>query len=417
MGSIDQSRLRSSLGQPALGRLVLALRRRLELGRPLRGRMTLRDASDAERAAYDAILGRRPTSGSALVVDLDALSEALVQSGMCRDLHGAVEALTGTVSNRVELAAKHAAAWESVWGEARALGCFANVARLGQWLEEVRGSGLLKRLSGDDPGVARVLLKDVSILAAALPAGAEPLASLAARVFGDAHALDPGPARATLAVRVAAVLGEVNFEDHAEGRRTAWAGVGVLCDELSTPVIVFGLRSTLETPLGRLLRAAACDVEPIHISLRLLLRHPLSGDSSLRGRTVFACENPTVVALAVQRLGARCRPILCVGGQFATPALVLLRQLRDAGARVRYHGDFDPAGLTIARRVMAEGAAEAWRYGTDDYRAAEPGVPFSGEPGPTPWCPGLAGAMRDSGRAVHEEAVFDSLALDLGCPE
>ncbi len=41
----------------------------------------------------------------------------------------------------------------------------------------------------------------------------------------------------------------------------------------------------------------------------------------------------------------------------ATPSLVLVRQLRAAGARLRVHADFDPAGLHIARRVMEEGGA------------------------------------------------------------
>jgi len=51
----------------------------------------------------------------------------------------------------------------------------------------------------------------------------------AARLFGDAHALDAGSPRATLAVRAAALLGGVIFEDDAEGRRTS---VTVAADEL-----------------------------------------------------------------------------------------------------------------------------------------------------------------------------------------
>lgn len=361
----------------------------------------------------DAILGRRPTSGTTVSVDLDALSESLSRSGICTDLRTAIEALTGTAPNRVELAAEQAAAWEAVWVAAKCSGAFGREARLGSWLDELRRTGTLKRLSEDDPEQAASLLRDLARLVATLPVKAEPLPFLAARLFGDAHALDPGTPRATLAVRVAALLGLVPFEDHAEGRRAAWAGVGVLCDELSTPVLSFGLAPAVDSPLGRLLRSAAEDAEPIHITLRMLLRYPLGQDPALRGVTVFACENPTVVALAKQRLGACCQPIVCVGGQFATPALVLLRHLRDAGARVRYHGDFDPAGLVIARRVMSEAGAEAWRYSSVDYEAAEKGVPFIGEPGPTPWSPRLAEAMRSSGRSVHEEAVFASLAQDL----
>lgn len=81
-----------------------------------------------------------------------------------------------------------------------------------------------------------------------------------------------------------------------------------------------------------------------------------------------------------------------------------------------YHGDFDPAGLVIARRAMTEGGAILWRYGASDYLAAPKSVLFEGSPGPTPWDSDLANTMQANGRLVHEEAVFDSLAEDLARP-
>jgi uncharacterized protein (TIGR02679 family) len=186
-----------------------------------------------------------------------------------------------------------------------------------------------------------------------------------------------------------------------------------MCDELSTPALVFRLPAAGDTPLARLLRDAYDAVEPLHVSLRLLLRHPVSGDAALRGREVFVCENPTIVALAATRIGRRCAALVCVNGQFATPALVLLRQLRDAGARLRYHGDFDPAGLAIARRVFNACGATPWRLGVADYLSAPKGVSFDAEPGSTPWSPDLSDAMRAAWQSVHEEAVFPALAEDL----
>ncbi len=247
----------------------------------------------------------------------------------------------------------------------------------------------------------------------ALPARAEPLAAVAARLFGNAHALDPGTPRASLAVRAAARIGGVRFENGSEGRRAAWASVGVMCNELSTPALVFNLRTVGDTPLAGMLQHARHGIEPVHLSLRLLLHWPLGDDPTLREREIFVCENPTIVTLAADRLGFRCAPLICGNGQFATPLLVLLRQLRAAGARVRYHGDFDPAGLAIARRVMAESGARPWRFGAEDYLAVPKGERFSGQPGTTPWDEALRAAMAEDGRAVHEEAVFDLLAADL----
>jgi uncharacterized protein (TIGR02679 family) len=407
----DLPRLRATLGDQRLARLVALLRHRLELGTPLTGSITLTGTSAMERAASDELLGRRPTSGATLTIDLDALTDTLRAAGICDDLAEGVTSLLGPIANRRAAIREREAEWAGLWSKTRQ--AFSNRPGLVGWIEDLERTGAMKRLSGDDPERAAIVFRDVTQILDALPAQAEPLAVLAARLLGDAHALDPGSPRATLAIRAAARMGAIEFQDDAEGRRAAWAGVGVMCDELSTPALVFNLPAAAETPLGRLLRAAIADAEPLHISLRLLLRHPLRDDSALTQRDVFVCENPTIVALAAARIGQCCAPLVCVNGQFGTPSLVLLRQLREAGARLHHHGDFDPAGLVIARRAMAEGMALPWRFGAQDYVVAPKSVPFAGEPGPTPWDPALSDAMRLDRRTVHEEAVFGTLAEDL----
>jgi len=273
---------------------------------------------------------------------------------------------------------------------------------------------LLKRLSATQPARAIRLLADLETTVRALPARAEPIAAFAARLFGDAHALDSGSPRATLAVRAAALLSGAVFKDDAEGRRAAWASVGVLCDELSTPALVYNLPAHQDTPIARLLRTALADAEPIHLSLRHLVLWPLGTDPALAGLEIFVCENPTIVALAVRRLGRRCAPLVCVNGQFATPAKILLRQLSAAGARLRYHGDFDAGGLRIAWRVIRDHNASPWRMNAADYLAAPKGKPIAADALlSSPWDPGLAEAMRHEQRAVHEEAVAGDLVEDL----
>lgn len=411
MNPPDLRRLQATLGDPRLARLLTLLRRRLELDTPLTGAVTLTGATGAERAAFDELLGRRPTKGETLTLDLEVLAGTLREAGISDDLRSAVEALLGPVTNRRAAGRERDNEWAACWGATRDR--FAMRPVLASWLDELARSGMVKRLCADNPAIAHALLRDVWMIMDALPAAAEPLASLAARLIGDAHGLDPGTARATLAVRAAARLGGIEFEDDAEGRRAAWAGVGVMCDELSTPALVLNLPATDGNPLGRLLQSARAAGEPVHLSLRLLLRYPLGVDSGLAGRAIFVCENPTLVALAADRLGRRCAPLVCVNGQFATPSLVLLRQLREAGARLHYHGDFDPAGLAIARRALAESGGRPWRFGAGDYMAAPKGEKFMGEPGLTPWDESLREAMRNDGRAVHEEAVFPALAEDL----
>jgi uncharacterized protein (TIGR02679 family) len=128
---------------------------------------------------------------------------------------------------------------------------------------------------------------------------------------------------------------------------------------------------------------------------------------------VHACENPQVMQAAADR--AVPAPLLCLQGNPSAAGTLLVDRLVDDGARVRYHGDFDWPGLSIAGRILARGATP-WRLTAADYLAALPpgvGAPLTGPAVATPWDPWLQMALREHGRAVHEEAVLEVLLTDL----
>src|SRR5260370_7080043 len=100
MSDTDLARLHATLGSPALRRLREALRRRLELGRELTGRLNLRDATPEERRTCDDLFARRPTAGDSLTIDLEELATLLREAGIPPDLTVAVETLTRTITNR-----------------------------------------------------------------------------------------------------------------------------------------------------------------------------------------------------------------------------------------------------------------------------------------------------------------------------
>jgi len=409
------ARLQATLGQPALTRLLDALQQRLERGRPLTGKLTLSASTTDERLAVDQLLGRSLTRGDSLQIDLDFLAETLADAGLCSSLNQALETLRGPVADLRAQSEALALAWVNL--RERAAADFLHWPLLAGWVDELFATGLLKRLGASDPTLAGQLLIETAQVASALPVQAEALAAFAARLFGDAHALDLGTPRATLAIRAAARLGNVQFEDDAEGRRTAWASVGILCDELSTPALVFNLPANQDTPIGRLLRSARADAEPVHLTLRLLLLWPLEADPALAGLDIFVCENPTIVALASRRLGPRCAPLVCVNGQFATPVKILLRQLHAAGARLHYHGDFDVGGLNIANRMINQHHAHPWRMSAADYLTSPKGKPIAAHaPINSSWDQDLSEAIRLHRMAVHEEAVANLLLTDLSRP-
>ena len=95
---------------------------------------------------------------------------------------------------------------------------------------------------------------------------------------------------------------------------------------------------------------------------------------------------------------------MTTNGNPSVAAALLIKQLVTAGARVRYHGDFDAAGLVICARLAALGAIP-WRMTVHHYRAAlveaeHEGVSLPLDPTaapPTPWDPPLQQAFDAAG--------------------
>lgn len=125
-----------------------------------------------------------------------------------------------------------------------------------------------------------------------------------------------------------------------------------------------------------------------------------------------------VVAAAAEELGARCQPLVCLGGQPSAAGWRLLEVLAVGGAEFAYHGDFDWGGVRIASAVRHRVNWRPWRYDHLAYEAAastaRPLAPLPGEPAATPWDPELATVMRRRGIRIEEELTLDALLQDLG---
>lgn len=242
------------------------------------------------------------------------------------------------------------------------------------------------------------------------------LAELAGRCVGDAHGLDDGRLTATVVLRAAAAACGVPVPETAAARRDLWARIGVIPDLLSGTVLVWGLRPPGDDPWSRMMRDRADLGLVTHLTL-----HELNGaaggvplaDTDV---SVFSCENPQVVQAAA-RMGA-VSPLICLAGNPSSAGWITLRRLVEAGAAVRYHGDFDWPGIAIAGRVLAAGVAP-WRMSVADYLQALEELPrdaapeLTGTPVVTPWEPGLAAVMQSRNVAVHEEATLPLLLAGL----
>jgi uncharacterized protein (TIGR02679 family) len=420
MSMPSDDRLQRLLGGEHLAGLRKRLRRRFELASPDQAskRFRIGQLTQDEHAALAGLTGRHPRFSGSLQIDLSDVDAALREAGVAASLRAALERLDGPIIHLATERDRVQTLWRGVVD-----GC--NRSDLVSFLQAPAALGLVKRLSGGDPVAAANLCHLVEAVLRALPANGITRAQLAADVLGDAHALDNSRGVATLVLAVwrqlivprrqpagAEGLDEdgIQRELHAETARDTWARAGILVNELARPALFLNLLATdardHALPAG----------EPGYLSLRALLRSPPSWD--VAGRTVFVCENPNLLAIAADVLGERCAPMVCTDGMPAAAQSRLLSQLTQAGARLRYHGDFDWPGLRIGNQVVREYRADPWRFGVSDYLAAVHSSPrlghhLKGVEVLASWDEALTSAMRTHGVAIAEEGLAGSLLQDL----
>lgn len=382
-----------------------AVQRRLEQsGSDNRGRIRLGAVSPAARRVLTALLGGPPRA----TISLARLEVALVELGVGADLSDSLAALGHPVSpepaaRRAVRASQRdarrsarqlvAAEWPEPWA--------------GDWIDGVIRAGVFRGLDTDAAAaMVGTVRRLVDRIAADTEAGRTlSRVDLAAAVAGSSHALDAGT-RLEAATTRALALRSMG-EDSAE----AWERAGVHSDLLSAPALTWALPVLPASGLHGLVAAAADAALPVHLTRFALVAHPVVVAA---GTDVLVVENPRLVEAAAQRhvTGA----VVALNGNPSAAVRLLLDQLLAAGARLRYHGDFDAPGLAICARMRRLGL-QPWRMDAADYRAAveaaaADGVVLPAEDRPvpaTPWDPQLRDELASQRLIVHEERLIDTL--------
>lgn len=236
---------------------------------------------------------------------------------------------------------------------------------------------------------------------------------LAARILGNAHALDTDRLLPRIVLRgLAAASGTAPPQTAPEAARL-WSMFGVEPDLLSRTCLVLGVLGPGH--VGKRLRLAAESGDPVHITEWDLRRLPAL-DAALE-RDIVVCENPRVLE-AIAESGADGRAVVCTSGEPNFVVAGVLGRLHGAGARLRYHGDFDWPGIAIANRLRHSFGVEPWLMGAEDYvQAVRSDGQALGSPAVEPtWDADLGAAMRLHNRAVHEESMLPQILRRLGLP-
>ncbi|WP_423464310.1 TIGR02679 domain-containing protein [Promicromonospora sp. MS192] len=233
------------------------------------------------------------------------------------------------------------------------------------------------------------------------------LAELAGKELGDPHALDRDRAAGRAAARILAAtlayldedrspdtLGGYNQADtdqddrdpsdrvaiaiaaakealRARSWRAAWERAGVLCDQVSSTVLVLNL--PLEGPSPNLAHLTGVVGEPVWVTARMTrdgCRLPPAPRHELTVVRVF--ENPSVIEAAADRLGADSPPLVCLYGRPSTAAWAVLAAIAASGSRILLSTDRDGAGEQIAAEIVTEieqvfgpGIVHPWLPGED----------------------------------------------------
>lgn len=394
---------RPSLEAPELVPFWEAARVRLERsGVEHRGRMRLPDLTTRGRFLLGAALGAPVTA----TVDLAVLERALHDLGVGDDLASALSSLGYPVSDepaqrralrRSILDVRAAARREAAeWGEPWA----------GEWIDGVIRAGVLAGLEREEAvrlvrDARAVLDRIAEVIDAPDP---QSRVDLGAKVLGSSHALDWGTREE------AAVTRALSQQFGGTGRQ-AWERAGVHLDLVSAPVLTWHLQPSPDSPLAALLREADRLAVPMHLSQMALRNHPVMLPS---GADVLVSENPRVVEAAAQERSPL--TVVALNGNPAGAARLLVDQLLECGATLRYHGDFDSAGLRICARMHRLGLLP-WQMDRDSYlnalaAADDDGARLPVDPHrapPTPWAPDLQASFDQDRRIVHEERLLARL--------
>jgi uncharacterized protein (TIGR02679 family) len=178
------------------------------------------------------------------------------------------------------------------------------------------------------------------------------LTVLAAEALGDPHALDRGSA---VAAGVLRLLG-YDVPAIAESWRATWDEIGVVCDPVSSRVLVPNLVLRGDAAACRLTGAAGA--EPLWLTWR-----SLTGTVGCDAPDVHVCENPSVLIAAADKLGTRSLPLVCTNGRPSAAARRLLGSLAGGGTLLHVRADDDTAGREIVSGLNAAiPGVRLWRY-------------------------------------------------------
>lgn len=358
-------------------KLFAGFRKKYEsLGR-FGGSVTLMDVTAEEREQLGGFLQRDYAAKERITVSAGLMEKALASSRFAGlSWEEILEAYFGeTLTVKKELI-REAKEEQNRFFEEVLAHCPQGAGR--EWLgsvlrEQSGGWQLITRLYAESPGKLMEILRNVTDAIDQLPAfdsesggTAELLAVFAAKVTGNPHSFDEGTAQEKLLmIFLESHFGEKDTDmlSSSEYRTKLLGRAGILRDELSNDVLVYGIRAWKRNGmLHEGIEGFLKNREPVKLSLRTIMDlSAVRGQGTDQKNPVYVMENPAVFAVFTES-HPKCAAI-CGGGQIRLAVMMLMDALRYSSV-FYYSGDYDPEGLQIAQRLKQRygDGLRLWNY-------------------------------------------------------
>lgn len=412
------------LRQPCFERLFTQAWKKIKSLNGLRGKVVLDNLSPQEQDLLGGFLGKNCLGKTELTVTLAEMDRVLKNSPLEMGLYNFLELYFGEkiVTNQ-ETSAARSRQWEEFFGKLR---CQAGTPAAKAWLDQLfRGTGCgyrtLLGLYRQDP---RHTLEQISLCLKALDYLADRRSQktrtpvFAAFLTGDPHALDQDtPLGRLLYYGIQHFLNKPETDYTAEGKRALFREAGLEEDDVSSNVIVAGLRVCMGHPRFAVFEGANQTSSPLILPLRFL-EIPTRWQPE---QMIYMVENPAVFSAILDAFQYRedihIPPLICGSGQPSVAALTLLDQLAQAGCIINYSGDFDVKGLEIALRLAQRYGQNfrPWCFDEKTYLGAakgktmEPDQLNSLRKMEVPWDKKLVDTMLEKKIFVYQEAFVEKL--------
>ena len=422
-------------GNPAWEPILQLMRKKWESYGALKGSIVIHDGTEEQRRLLEGIVGAIP-AGMEIKVSLKRFEDGLQQTRFSPVLlHDVLEDYFGVeIISNAELKRNRERERDRFFGTLiekfdENEGRHTSVAG---WLREIRNAGsvygsgiLLGEWEHDEAqavalveslGRAMEQLQNNAVEGSGNMTGAMPLAVLAAKATGNPHYFDRDRSAGKLLTHLLSYSLGLDTPNDAGGWRKLLMEWGIIPDEISNTVAVYGLHLMTECGLHPAFEGY-CRMREAGVVTMMNLRSVTGAYGE--GGKIYIVENEMIFEELCRREPGG--TLICTSGQPSTCALGLLALIAEGGTGMCYSGDMDPEGIRIADRLAARFGErlEIWRMAPEDYYASLSKEIISDsrlrilDPVSTPELLPVCDALRKEKRAAYQENLLEELVGDI----